>query len=187
MNDKNCHTYSKSEKESIVRNLIEIFEKNLAINDNARRFIGNWILSNGQQKRKVYYDIWGEVLNTYLPKTRPVLFRSSPRIYKNDRISSFTTSLNCADKFASKKGYLIVCDTEEYLKYQEEIYKFKGYYQKSFYPIFELLVKAKENGGWGFSDRFFSRMHYLGEEEYIMKTSFEEMSIYKYCKKHSNY
>lgn len=44
------------------------------------------------------------------------------------------------------KGYLIVCDTEKYLKNQEEIYNFKGHYEKSFYPIFELLVKAKENG-----------------------------------------
>lgn len=156
------HIYTKSEKESIVRNLVEIFEKDSAINDNAKRFIANWILSSGQQKRNVYFDIWEEVLNSYLPKTRPVLFRSTPRVYKNDCISSFTSSLNCADKFTDNKGYLIVCDTEKYLKNQEEIYKFKSHYEKSFYPIFELLVKAKENGGWGFSNHFFSSMHYYG-------------------------
>ena len=76
------HIYTKSEKESIVRNLVEIFEKDSAINDNAKRFIANWILSSGQQKRKVYFDIWEEVLNSYLPITRPVLFRSTPRVYK---------------------------------------------------------------------------------------------------------
>lgn len=90
-----------------------------------------------------------------MPKIRPVLFRSSSRIYKHDRISSFTSSLECADKFAKNKGYLIACNTDEYLELEEDIFKIKGYYVKSFYPIFEVLKKAKENGGWGFSEDFF--------------------------------
>lgn len=61
---------------------------------------------------------------------------------KNDRISSFTSSLDCADRFAKNKGYLIVVDTEKYLKYEEEIFKINGFYEKSFYLIFEVLKKS---------------------------------------------
>ena len=170
----------KEDISKIAQNLIDILEKGSNILPETKKFVGNWIRTTNGEKNKSYYDIWEIVLKNYLPTTRPILFRSTPRIYKNDRISSFTSSLICADRFSEGKGYLIICDTNQSLKFEEILCK-KGNYKNSFYPITEILKKAKENGGWGFTDDLLN--NYTGEEEYIMKVNFDHMNTYKYYKK----
>lgn len=174
------YRFKKHEIPIVTQNLIDILEKDSSILDLTVTFIGNWILSDSKEKNKSYYDIWEIVLKNYIPKTRPILFRSTPRRYKNDRISSFTSSLFCANRFSEGKGFLIICDTNESLQFEEQVYE-KGDYRKSFYPLVEVLKKAKDNGGWGFSDYLLNKC--IGEEEYIMKTNFDNMHLYKYHNK----
>ena len=161
--------------EEISSNLIELANNKAEIKKDTTDFIANWVMSTHKEKNKSYYKVWEIVLKNYLPKSRPILFRATPRIYKNDRISSFTSSIYCAKKFSNKKGYIIICDTAESLELENRLYK-KGNYHNSFYPLYEVLLKAKLEGGWGFSDYFFEK---LGEKEYIMNTNFDEMYILK--------
>lgn len=94
------------------------------------------------------------------------MFRSCNRIFKNSKIVSFTGRLECARRFSKEKGYLIICDTKEQLQFEETFYK-KGEYKNTFYPLVDVLTKAKESGGWGFSQKILEE--YIGEDEYIMR------------------
>jgi hypothetical protein len=58
----------------------------------------------------------------------------------------------------------------------------KGNYRNSFYPISEVLIKAKANGGWGFSDNLLEQFY--GEDEYIMKINFLFMQILKFVEQY---
>lgn len=55
---------------------------------------------------------------------------------------------------------------------EEEVYK-PGAYKHTFYPLVSVLIKAKNSGGWGFSELFFD---YIKEDEYIMRIDSTFMS-----------
>lgn len=70
-----------------------------------------------------------------------------------------------------------MCDTKETLKYEQRLYQ-KGQYKHSFFPLVEVLIKARNSGGSGFSERFLNE--YIGEDEYIMRVSLDNMHIFKW-------
>lgn len=84
---------TQNQKGEIAQNLIGILEKDVSIDKQTKRFIGDWILTGPEEKRKAFFDVWDIVLKNYLPKTRPVLFRSCNRIGKDGKIASFTNRL----------------------------------------------------------------------------------------------
>ena len=165
MSDKFQYKLSKDQKSEIAQNLIDILQQDVIITKETRTFICNWILTDGKEKRKAFFDVWDIVLKNYLPTITPVLFRTCKRISKIDKIASFTGRLECARRFNKDKGVLMICDTKENLKFEEEIYSV-GEYKHTFYPLVSVLMKARDFGGWGFSERIFN---YIGEDEYIMR------------------
>lgn len=177
MKDKFQYRLSKSQKNEIAQNLIDILQKDAKIRDNTRTFVANWILTTGDEKRKAFFDVWEIVLKNYLPSKRPILFRSCHRVSKKNKIASFTGRLECAKRFSGGKGVLIICDTKETLRFEEEFYE-AGNYKHTFYPLFSVLIKAKNSGGSGFSERILN--NYVGENEYIMKIEMENMNSLKW-------
>ena len=169
---------SKKQKSEIAQNLIDILEKDANITKETKKFIGNWILTTHGEKRKAFFDVWDIVLKNYLPTKRPILFRTCERISKKNRIASFTGRLECVRRFSKGRGSLIVCDTKEILEF-EELYK-PGEYKNTFYPLVSVLIKARDSGGWGFSERLLN--NYIGEDEYIMRTNLEKMSSLKWMR-----
>lgn len=179
MTEKFQYRLSKNQKSEIAQNLIDILQNNATITRQAQAFISNWILTDGEGKRKAFFDVWDIVLKNYMPATRPILFRTSGRIRKGEKIASFTGRLECARRFSNGKSSLIICDTKEMLELEEEFYK-PGEYKHTFYPLVTVLQKAKEGGGWGFSESLLNR--YVGEDEYIMRINLGHMSILKWLK-----
>lgn len=177
MNDNFQYRLSKNQKDEIAQNLIEILQDDADISYETRAFISNWILTGPEEKRKAFYDVWDIVLKNYLPTTRPILFRSCGRVSKNNKISSFTGRLECVKRFSQGKGVLIICDTEESLKFEDEFYK-PGNYVHTFYPLVSVLQKAKKSGGCGFSERILN--NHIGEDEYIMRVDSENMSSLRF-------
>ena len=176
MNDKFNYRLTKNQKEEIAQNLIDFLQKDSELTEQSRIFIGNWILTDASEKGKAFFDVWDIVLKNYLPTTRPVLFRACDRISKNGKIASFTGRLECARRFSNGKGALIICDTKENLKIDE--LRCAPPYRYSFYPIVEVLKKAKELGGCGFSERLLK--DYIGEDEYIMRIDLDSMNSFKW-------
>lgn len=180
MDDKYQYRLTKLQKNEIAENLIGILERNDAtITVQTKEFIGDWILTGPGEKSKAFFDVWDIVLKNFLPKTRPILFRSCKRISGNGKIASFTGRLECARRFSDNKGSLIICDTKETLAFESTFYK-TGEYRNTFYPLVDVLEKAKNEGGWGFSERLFD---YIGEDEYIMRVNFDTMSCVKWIKR----
>lgn len=179
MIDKFQYRLSKDQKSEIAQNLIDIFQKDANITKQAKTFIGNWILTSSDEKRKAFFDVWDIVLKNYLPTTRPILFRACGRISNSGKIASFTERLECARRFSNGCGSLIICDTKETLKGEEAFYK-AGEYKHTFYPLATVLMKAKEAGGWGFSERILN--DYKGEDEYIMRINLGNMYCLKWMK-----
>lgn len=173
MNDKFQYRLSRSEKKIIAKNLIDILQKDTEIIKETRTFICNWILTGPDEKRKAFFDVWDIVLRNYIPKTRPILFHACARISKRNKIASFTGRLECVRRFSSYKGSIIVCDTKETLQFEEKIYQI-GEYKNTFYPLADVLKKAKDMGGCGFSEKILN--DFIGEDEYIMR-----IDIYKCC------
>lgn len=180
MTDKFRYRLSRDEKSAVAQNLIDIVQKDVCITKQAQAFIGNWILTGPEEKQKVYFDVWDIVLKNYLPTARPVLFRACGRISKKERIASFTGRIECARRFSESRGSLIICDTKETLELEEKFYK-AGEYKHTFYPLVTVLKKAKEAGGWGFSERLLN--DYIGEDEYIMRISLGNMHCLKWMNK----
>lgn len=185
-----------SKKEEIAQNLIDIIDKDAPPSYDTRIFISNWFSTDRSKKFKAYYDVWEIVLRNFLPKTKPILFRSIARKSKAEYIASFTNSVFCAEKFSksfskerSKKltngrtigldgdgiGYWIICDTKDCLPSLEIN---KGKYRNTFYPVSEVLKKAKKNGGWDFCERILRE--YSKEDEYVMKIDYSIMQLVKY-------
>jgi hypothetical protein len=179
MENKYQYRLTQNQKSEIAQNLIDILEKDVSIDRQTKRFIGDWILTGPEEKRKAFFDVWDIVLKNFLPKTRPVLFRSCDRISKNGKIASFTNRLECARRFSNGKGSLIICDTNETLAFEETFYK-SGNYKHTFYPLVDVLVKAKNADGWGFSERLLN--DYIGEAEYIMRIDLDRMHCVKWTK-----
>lgn len=168
---------TKEEKNIIAQNLMDILQKDASINKLTVTFIGNWILTSTREKTKAFYDVWEIVLKNYMPTTRPILFRACKRVSKNKKIASFTGRLECARRFSEGKDSLIICDTNETLKFERKLYK-PGEYKHTFYPISAILKKAKKSGGCGFSEELLNNS--LGEDEYIMRVDLENMQSFKW-------
>lgn len=179
MNDSFKYRLSPNQKREIAENLIDVLQADVMLTDQTRSFIVNWILTGPEEKRKAFYDVWDIVLKNFLPIRRPVLFRACNRIHGNNRIASFTGRLECARRFSNGKGLLVICDTNETLQYEEEFYK-KGDYRHTFYPLVDVLIKARDSGGWGFSERILR--DYVGEDEYIMRIDSENVNSFKWIK-----
>lgn len=179
MSDTYQYRLSKSQKYAIANNLIGILLKDEQISDQTRRFVGDWILTGPEGKRKAFFDVWDIVLKNYLPASRPVLFRACKRINKRETIASFTGRLECARRFNEGSGSLIICDTKELLELEAKYYKI-GEYRHSFYPLVSVLLKAKEAGGLGFSEALLN--DYIGEDEYIMRLNAGAMHYLKWMK-----
>ncbi|MBB5645736.1 hypothetical protein [Pedobacter cryoconitis] len=165
MNDKLQYRLSKNQKVDIATNLIDILQKDIMITKHTKTFIGNWLLTGHDEKRKAFYDVWDIVLRNYSPKKRPILFRSCARKSKHGKIVSFTGRIECARRFSDNKGLLIICDTKEALQFEKKYYN-PGEYVHTFFPLVDVLLKARASGGWGFSERLLS---FIGEDEYIMR------------------
>ena len=176
MGDNYQYRLSKDQKREIAQNLIDILEKNATISGQTKHFIGDWILTGSGEKRKAFFDIWDIVLKNFLPTTRPVLFRACDRISKDRKIASFTGRLECARRFSNGKGSLIICDTKETLAFENK----PGEYTHTFYPLVDVLEKARKGGGWGFSERLLN--DYKGEDEYIMRINLAHMHCVKWAK-----
>nr|WP_201770952.1 hypothetical protein [Nonlabens ulvanivorans] len=140
---KNTFQYrlTKSEKTDIAKNLIEILQKDAEIKQQTSTFISNWILTTSDEKRKAFLDVWEIVLKNYSPTERPILFRSCQRVPQKNKIASFTGRLECAKRFSGGKGTLIICDTNETMRFEE--FSKTNTYTKSFYPLFRVLIRAK--------------------------------------------
>lgn len=179
MNDKYQYRLTENQKREIAQNLIDILQKDEKITEQTRRFIGDWILTVADEKRKAFFDVWDIVLKNYLPTTRPILFRSCGRIGKYGKIASFTGRLESARRFSNGEGSLIICDTKETLLCEEDIYQ-PGQYRHTFYPLVSVLEKAKASGGCGFSERLLN--NYIGEDEYIMRIDLGSMYGFKWIK-----
>lgn len=179
MSDKFQYRLTPGQKNGIAQNLIDILQKDSSISKEAQIFVGNWILTAGDEKRKAFYDVWDIVLKNYLPTVRPVLFRACGRISNNGKIASFTGRLECARRFSNSSGSLIICDTKEMLELEDRFYK-PGEYKHTFYPLVAVLKKAKEAGGWGFTDGLLDR--YTGEDEYVMRINLGNMCCLKWTK-----
>lgn len=170
MEDKFQYRLSKAQKSTIAQNLIDILENDTDITEQTRRFICNWCLTGPDEKRKAFFDVWDLVLKSYLPKISLVLFRACDKIGKNGKIASFTGRLECARRFSEGKGFLIIYDTKETLQFVEKSYKI-GEYKHAFYPLVNVLRKARDSGGCGFTERFLN--DFIGEDEYIMRINSE--------------
>ena len=179
MDDSSQYRLTFDQKSEIAQNLIDILQKDAEINKPTRKFIGNWILSGPQEKRKAFYDVWDIVLKNYLPTSRPILFRACDRISKNGKIASFTGRIESARRFSKGKGSLIICDTEEVLQFESKYFK-PGEYRHTFYPLVSVLKKASESGGWGFSEDLLN--NYIVEDEYIMRINLGSMYTFKWIK-----
>lgn len=178
MSNKLQYRLTKIQKRDISQNLIDILEDYKLIADQTIDFICNWIYTDASEKTKAFYDVWDIVLKNYLPKTKPILFRATDRLSKNGKIASFTGKLECARRFSNRKGYLIICDTNETLQFEDKIYQ-RGHYIHTFYPLVNVLMKAKESGGGGFSERL---LKYINEDEYIMRIDMDNMYGLKWNK-----
>lgn len=177
MESKYKFRLSQLQKIEIAQNLIDILDKDANITGQTKKFIGDWIITGPKEKRKVFFDVWDIVLKSYLPTNRPLLFRTCDRIGRNEKIASFTGRLESARMFSNGKGFLIICDTNESLKFENILYK-PGEYKHTFYPLVEVLHKAKNAGGWGFSDRLLNE--YIREDEYIMRINIEKIYHFKW-------
>jgi hypothetical protein len=167
---------TQRKKENIAHNLIAALESDVNIEKDTVTFICNWMLTGPNEKRKAFFDVWDIVLRNYMPKTRPILFRSCLR-RKDDRIASFTGRLEAARRFNGGKGFLIMCDTKEDLHFEEKHYK-RGEYRHTFYPLVDLLKRDDESESHVFSDSL--RRDYIGEDEYIMRVNLGNMHSFKW-------
>lgn len=181
---KMLYRLRQEQKEFIGKNLIDFMESREDLSQDAADFISNWIRTGPEEKTKAFYDVWDIVLSNYMPKTRPVLFRSCNRLV-DDKIVSFTGSFKAIQRFSQGKGLLIICDTEELLYPLEfaETHPPQRPYRNTFFPIAELLRKEAQSLSCKFSESLINQ--FPGEDEYIMRVNFNLMSRCKFCKDNS--
>lgn len=170
---------TQEQKSKIAHNLINVLKVDESLADDTRTFICNWVLTGPNEKKKAFYDVWEIVLDNFMPTSKPVLFRACYRLSRSNKIASFTGRIESARRFSEGKGYLIVYDTKENLHSEETFYS-SGIYQNTFFPLVDVLKKAKEEGGYGFSSNFLDQ--YLSEEEYILRINLDRMHTLKWKK-----
>lgn len=157
---------SQQKKEAISRNLVDFMESDKELSRDAATFIGNWILTDVKEKPKAFFDVWDLVLENYLPTTHPMLYRSCKR-REDGKIRSFTGQIYCAHRFSEDQGFLLICNTEDTLRFPE--LQKRGEYQHTFFPISELLKKESQLPNCKFSKRLID--DYVKEDEYIMRVN----------------
>lgn len=167
---------NQHQKASISNNLIAFMDSREELSQESAAFIGNWILTDASEKGKSYYDTWDMVLKSYMPFTRPVLYRSCNR-RDDGKIASFTESIRSAYKFSGNKGFLLICDTEETLSFPG--LQKCGDYRHTFFPISELLKKEAQSLSCKFSKSLIE--NYAKEGEYIMRVNLGWMYSCKWC------
>lgn len=160
------HRISKKEKEQIANNIVAFMDENTPLSPESISFIYNWVMSDGAEKTKAYYDVWDIVLKTYLPQERPVLFRSCRRL-SNRPIQSFTGRIRSAERFSeNRSGHLLICDTKEYLQFEDDN---AIEHERSFFPLCECIKKGTYCEKPYFRESFYEQ--YKKEDEYIVRVN----------------
>lgn len=153
-------------KEIIAKNIVAFMIDDIPLLQESVSFISNWVMTDSTEKTKAYYDIWNIILKTYLPKERPILFRSCKRKFKRD-IQSFTGRIFVAEKFSENHtGHLLICDTKEYLQFEDENTR---EHERSFFPLCECIKKDVYGPTPHFSKSFYEE--YKKEDEYIVRVN----------------
>lgn len=160
---------NKKKVDLISKNLVLFMKSDALLSQDSANFIANWILSGPEEKNRMCYDIWDNVLKNYMPDKYPVLYRSCNR-RTNGKIASFTGDIYSAYRFSDGKGLLLICDTS---KFMYEQLKNQGEYKHTFFPIAELLKKEAKSENCKFSERLID--NYIKEDEYIMRVDLGSM------------
>lgn len=158
-------------KERISQNLIAFMVEGTPLTRESRSFIYTWVRQpDGNGRSQSFYDVWDLVLQNYLPKERPVLFRACTRV-SNRPIQSFTGTISAAKRLSTERpGHLIICDTKEYLQFENaNVEK----HVRSFFPLRECVEKAMETLEPGFHDSFYEMCKM--EDEYIVRVNLDWM------------
>ena len=158
---------SKKAKERIAKNIVSFMVDDTPLLQESASFIYCWVMQpDGLGRTKSYYDVWELVLKNYLPKERPVLFRSCKRL-SNRPIQSFTGSIYVAEKFSeNRSGHLLICDTQDYLRFESENTK---EHERSFFSVCECIKKGTYSEPSYFSKSFYEE--YKKENEYIVRVN----------------
>ena len=108
-------------KERISKNLIAFMVEGTPLTRESQTFIHTWVRQpDGNGRSQSFYDVWDLVLQKYLPKERPILFRACTRL-SNRPIQSFTGTISAAKRLSAERpGHLLLCDTKEYLQFENE-------------------------------------------------------------------
>ena len=169
---------SEKTKEKIANNLVDFMERDVPLLEETRLFIRNWVGNyDGSGRRKGYYDVWNIVLSRYLPKERPILFRSCKRLSKLT-VQSFTGEIACAERFSDgHKGHILVCDTKEYLQF-ERIDSIG--HRLGFFPLHQCIKKARSFDEHCFSEKFYEVCE--KEDEYIVRVNYNWLYDLKWIK-----
>lgn len=164
----------------IANNIIAFMRDQEELSSKSASFICNWVMTGGAEKTKKMYDTWDIILKNYLPQERPIIFRACSRIVKRE-IQSFTGSIRCAERFSEgHKGHLLICDTSEYLFYEDNINS-NPPYEYSFFPVYDLVRKSLNSNTPQFRKRFYD--HYSGEDEYILRVNIDKLYDLKWNKR----
>ena len=156
----------KHVKEKIANNIVDFMVNDTPLLQESVSFIYNWVISDGSEKTKAYYDVWDIVLKTYLPQERPILFRSCQRLSKRD-IQSFTGRIYTAERFSENHtGHLLICDTKEYLQFEDEN---AIEHERSFFPLRQCIKKGTYCEKHFFRESFYEE--YKKEDEYIVRVN----------------
>ena len=151
-------------KRKIAENIVAFMTEDVPLLQESVSFICNWVMTDGAEKTRTYYDVWDLVLKIYLPPERPVLFRSCQRL-SNREIQSFTGRIYTAERFSENHtGHLLICDTEEYLQFEDEN---AIEHERSFFPLCECIKKGTYSPTPYFRESFYEE--YKKEDEYIVR------------------
>ena len=165
-------------KERIAKNIIAFMGDGTPLTKESKSFIYTWVRQpDGNGKSKSFYDVWDIVLQNYLPKERPVLFRACTRL-SNRPIQSFTGTISAAKRLSTERpGHLLICDTKEYLQFEA---KNAVKHERSFFPLREFVDKAMDCSGPHFSESFYEMCK--KEDEYIVRVNLNWMYDLKWNK-----
>lgn len=158
---------SKKATERIAKNIVAFMVDDTPLLEETISFIHIWVMQpDGVGRSKSFYDVWDIVLRNYLPKERPVLFRSCKRL-SNRAIQSFTGSIFAAERFSEGRlGHLLICDTKEYLRFEDEK---ADEHERSFFPLCEFIKKGTYYATPYFRESFYEE--YKKEDEYIVRVN----------------
>lgn len=166
-------------KERIFKNLIAFMVEGTPLTRESRSFIYTWVRQpDGNGRSQSFYDVWDLVLQNYLPKERPILFRSCKKL-SNRPIQSFTRRIYTAERFSDgHTGHLLICDTKEYLQSENETAE---EHKRSFFPLYQCVEKAMATTEPCFSEYFYEMCK--KEDEYIVRVNQDWLYDLKWNKK----